>query len=675
MSNTETIYGIEYQLPEVPDHTTIDNYELDKESQKFYITEAPSYFDELDFDEDGNPIYSEEQTDFVIAEWRKVNYGNWFFNNGVPVYLTGLHYFYLNYWTLEDGNPPDYRDADRRYFYFQDYSESLPHVFGIVRIKKRREGATSQATAYLVWKSITKRKSFCGIISKTGKDASDAFVYMVMNGYRNLPIFFKPRAEDDETKTELVFKKRKDNRRAKAREKGKIFDDDIGLESKINYKNTALNSYDSGRVTALLMDEAGKWPKEVQVNQYWPIVKKTLGRGAIKVGFCLIPSTANDAKSGGEPYKELFDGSSQFENQITATGLYRYFCPAYDGYEGFIDEYGISIIDIPTDEQKKFIYKKYGIKIEVGSKEYLLNQRRIITDKKALSEEIRMNPFTEEEAFMIDAKKCYFNSEKIYNQLDFLKEERVKLRRVRFFWKDNKTVDWADDDNGSWYIHKFPPTELQNKWNEINGVKTPANTDRYCNGIDPFKSSVISGKGSMGSCYVFEKLDMKDPNNTGLPIAEYVDRPRLKSLFHEEMLKASVFYGYKACYENDVGDDFVDYFSNKGFRSYLMKTPEAAIDRFKRRQGPSKYGVASSDAFALARQLDTCINYVENHCEKIYFVDLLEELLVYDHEHRTPFDRTVSFMISLLSGVSLESNKTEIKLAPLPVRTYKLDVI
>jgi hypothetical protein len=106
-----------------------------------------------------------------------------------------------------------------------------------------------------------------------------------------------------------------------------------------------------------------------------------------------------------------------------------------------------------------------------------------------------------------------------------------------------------------------------------------------------------------------------------------------------------------------------------------MKTPEAAIDRFKRRQGPSKYGVASSDAFALARQLDTCINYVENHCEKIYFVDLLEELLVYDHEHRTPFDRTVSFMISLLSGVSLESNKTEIKLAPLPVRTYKLDVI
>lgn len=675
MVKIEEIYGIKYKIPAQPKLADIDGFDLPTKEQKFIVCKVPDYFDELEFDEEGSPIYSDEQRDFVIREWVKVNHGYWFFNNGQPTYITGLHYFYLNYWTLEDGNTPDYRDVDRKYYCFQDYCESLPYCFGIIRIKKRREGATSQATAYLVWKAMTKRKSFCGIVSKTGKDASDAFVYMVMNGYRNLPIFFKPRAEDEETKTELVFKKKKDKKQNKGREKGKVFDDDIGLESKISFKNTALNSYDSGRVSALLMDEAGKWPKEVQVNQYWPIVKKTLGRGAIKVGFCLIPSTANDAKSGGEPYKELFDGSNQFADQITATGLYRYFCPAYDGYEGFIDEYGASIVDKPTEEQQKYIFNRYGIKIDIGSKDYLLNQRRIITDKKALSEEVRMNPFTEDEAFMIDAKKCYFNADKIYNQIDFLKEERVKLRKVRFYWKDNKTVEWADDENGPWMIHKFPPKEIQNKWNEISGLKTPANTDKYSNGIDPFKSSVISGKGSMGSCYIFEKLDMKDPNNTGMPIAQYLDRPRLKSMFHEEMLKASVFYGYKACYENDVGDDFVDYFANKGFRSYLMKTPEAAIDRFKRRQGPSKYGVASGDSFALARQLDTCINYVENHCEKIFFPDLLDELLVYDHEHRTPFDRTVSFMISLLSGVSLESNKEQIKLATLPVRTYKLDVI
>lgn len=665
MIQEHQVYGITYKTPEAPKKLPRGN--------KFIRVSIPTAFEDLEFDEDGNAVYTDEQAEFIKSEWSKINTGYWFLNNETTTYITGLHYFYLNYWTLEDGNFPDYRDVDRRYFYYQEYCERLPQCYGIIRIKKRREGATSQATCYLVWKAITQRKSFCGIVSKTGKDASDAFVYMVMNGYRNLPVFFKPRAEDEETKTELVFRKKKDKRKTKGRERGQVFDDDIGLESKIGFKNTALNSYDSGRVTALLLDEAGKYPKEVPVNQYWPIVKKTLMRGAIKVGFCLIPSTANDSKSGGEPYKALFDGSNHFEEPFTATGLYRYFCPAYDGYEGFIDEYGMSIIDAPTEEQKMYIKERYGMKIETGAREYLLLQRKLIKDKKALSEEIRMNPFDENEAFMIDQKKCYFNSEKIYNQIDFLKEDRTQLRRIRLFWKDTKTVDWADDPDGSWIVYKLPDKGEQNKFDERDGLRTPANAHKYVSGIDPFKSSVITGKGSMGVCYVFERLDLKDPANTGLPIAEYVGRPRLKSLFHDEMLKAAVFWGYKACYENDVGDDFVDYFSNKGYKGYLMRTPESAIDK-NRRLRVQKYGVTSGDMFAMARQLDTCISYIENHCEKIVFIDLLEELLLYDHEDRTPFDRSVAFMISLLSGVGVESVKEERRSSVIPVKTFSISL-
>lgn len=665
MIQEHQVYGITYKTPDIPKRISKGN--------KFNRIQIPQAFEELEFYDDGNAVYSDEQAEFIKSEWTKINNGYWFYNNGEPTYITGLHYFYLNYWTLEDGNFPDYRDVDRRYFYYQEYCEKLPQCYGIIRIKKRREGATSQATCYLVWKAITQRKSFCGIVSKTGKDASDAFVYMVMNGYRNLPVFFKPRAEDEETKTELVFRKKKDKRRAKGREKGQVFDDDIGLESKISFKNTALNSYDSGRVTALLLDEAGKYPKEVPVNQYWPIVKKTLMRGAIKVGFCLIPSTANDAKSGGEPYKALFDGSNHFEEPYTATGLYRYFCPAYDGYEGFIDEYGMSIVDTPTEEQKKYIRERYGMDIDCGAREYLIRQRKLIKDKKALSEEIRMNPFDENEAFMIDQKKCYFNSEKIYNQIDFIKEEKTKLRRIRLFWKDVKTVDWADDPDGPWMVYKLPDKNEQNKFDEKDGVRTPANAHKYVSGIDPFKSSVITGKGSMGVCYVFERLDSNDPANTGMPIAEYVDRPRLKSLFHDEMLKAAVLWGYKACYENDVGDDFVDYFTNKGFKGFLMRTPESAIDK-NRKRTVQKYGVTSGDMFAMARQLDTCIAYIENHCEKILFMDLLEELLQYDHEDRTPFDRSVAFMISLLSGIGVESVKNERQSSVIPIKTFSISL-
>ena len=671
MRQKHEIYGITYTTPEVP--KTCDGKDLPRSEQYFRRIEIPEIFNELEYDDYGNAVYTEEQEAFIIKEGEKISKGYWYMNDGEPTYITGLHYFYLNYWILENGDYPDYREVDRRYFYFQEYCEKLPQCYGIIRIKKRREGATSQATCYLVWKAITQKKSFCGIISKTGKDASDAFVYMVMNGYRNLPVFLKPRVEEDDTKTEIVFRKKKDKRKVKVRDKGQMYDDDIGLESKINWKNTALNSYDSGRVTALLMDEAGKWPKEVPVNKYWPIVKKTMSKGAIKVGFCLMPSTANDAKSGGEPFKIIFESSNHFSDPYTSNGLYRYFCPAYDGYEGFIDKYGKSIIDTPTEEQKEYILEKYGFKIEVGAREYLLNQRKKIDDKDALSEEIRMNPFSEDEAFMIDSKKCYFNADKIYKQIDALNENRVPIRRVRLFWKDDKNVDWADDPNGNWQIYKLPVKGEENARLERDGLITPANTQKYVSGIDPFKSSVISGKGSLGTCYVFERLDMNDPNNTGMPIAEYVGRPKLKSMFHEEMLKGAVLWGYKACYENDVGDDFVDYFSNKGFKGYLMKTPESAIDK-NRRSKVQKFGVTSGDAFAMARQLDTCISYIESHCEKIVFMDLLEELLQYDHEHRTIYDRSVAFMISLLSGISLESKKQDRVSSSIPLRTYKLTI-
>jgi len=76
----------------------------------------PESFDEIEFDEEGNAILSLEQEDFVVSELERINHGFFFFNRGELTYITGVHYFYLQYYTLEDGNAPDYRDADRKWF-------------------------------------------------------------------------------------------------------------------------------------------------------------------------------------------------------------------------------------------------------------------------------------------------------------------------------------------------------------------------------------------------------------------------------------------------------------------------------------------------------------------------------------------------------------------------------
>lgn len=667
------IYGLTITLPERGYVHKNSEY---KKDQKFKRIEFPESFYSIEFNEEGFAVYSDEQVSYIKGEYEKMKRGYWFYNNGVPTYITGLHYFYLNYWTLEDGSRPDYRDADRRWFLYRNHCDSLPYCFGVIRIKKRREGATSQEACALVYTAIMKPKSNCGIVSKTGNpDARDVFQKMVVWGYKNLPVFLKPSVEDETSKTTLIFSPPKRKTKGNARTKGQIFDDDMGLESVIDYRSTALNSYDSGRVTLLLLDEGGKWPKDVPINKYWPIVKKTLMRGMIKVGFAVIPSTVNDSDNGGAEFKEIFDGSFHIGTQFTATGLYQYFCPAYDGYEGFIDEYGMSIIETPTDEQKEYIKTKFGIDINYGARDYLLQQRALIKDITALSEEVRMNPFTVEEAFKIDAKKCYFDSEKIYEQLNSLNIEPVRKRRGKMFWKDGVKggdVYFQDVPDGEWSIVELP-TPTNNSQQGDRG-KMPGNVSKYVMGVDPFRNSIVNARyGSMGSAWIVKKFDALDPENSGMPVAHYYGRPKLKTMFDEDMMKAAVFYGCKIVYEMDASDDIVRNAMELKLTQYLSKTPESAIKPGKESQKNKEWGVKSSDPYAMGQQLELAIQFISGHIHKVYYEELLEEMLVYDHVNRTEYDRTVSFMISLL-GMMGYRTKTDEKPRMIQIQKFKLNL-
>ena len=152
---------------------------------------------------------------------------------------------------------------------------------------------------------------------------------------------------------EKILRFMKQVSRVKKKQQTSIKEKPEGLNSQIDFKNTKLNSYDSKRNTRLLVDEGGKFPTDVPIQRYWSIVRKTLEKGSRKVGFAELPSTVNKMKDGGAGYKTLWNESNQLLHKTTPSGLYRYFKPAYDGYEGFIDEYGMSIIDTPTKDQKE----------------------------------------------------------------------------------------------------------------------------------------------------------------------------------------------------------------------------------------------------------------------------------------------------------------------------------
>jgi hypothetical protein len=77
--------------------------------------------------------------DYIEAEFDRREDGYWFINNRVPTYITGAHYMYLQ-WTSIDVGYPDFREANRIFFIFWEACRADSRSFGMAYLKIRRSG-------------------------------------------------------------------------------------------------------------------------------------------------------------------------------------------------------------------------------------------------------------------------------------------------------------------------------------------------------------------------------------------------------------------------------------------------------------------------------------------------------------------------------------------------------
>ena len=666
--NFELIYGTKCKLPDVPPHEKILNSDKPKDEQMWAREELPSFFEKVEYTKSGDLILTEEQEDYAITELEKCKKGIWVYINGSSFYIPKKYYFYLQWWTLEDGSRPEYRDCDRRYFTFLEHWENVPWALGVIRSKKRREGASSQATSNLVYEAIFYKNSNCGLVSKSNEDGRATFTEMVAYGYRQLPAFLKPKQINrEDSVTELVFAQKASNVKEGFADAQK---EDEGNRSKINYRAPVLNAYDRGRMSRLLLDEFGKLEKEIQASQLFAIISKTLVKGVKRVGFVEMPSTVNKMSKGGSEFKLLWENADVDKRTPTINRLVRYFSPSFDGYEGFIDQYGFSVINSPTPEQKQYLVDKWVVTdengvtiseiseedIELGAKAYILKRREGRTGDD-LEEEIRMNPCNEVEAFMSANADCIFNVVKLNEQIERLKESPVPKRKIIFYRDEiNQSIRWRDARDTETFAWEFVgDLNLKGEVNKHyydNGTKRPGRVDIGVIGVDGYSNSQ-GGKryGSKASAWVYSKYDLRDPLNTGLFTGHLYGRPNEKEELHNQIILAAEYLGYQVYYEF-VADDYYTYFKNRGKLGYLAKFPLNAIDPSKRKKDNVErhYGFPVTD-FAMTKQNDSMISYVEHYCEKIYWLELLEDLKNFEPSKRTPSDRTVSAMIALVAGL------------------------
>ncbi len=664
MSDYIEIYGSKIKLPESPRNEDIQNYGLPRPQQKWTRSELPAYFDNVEYDKQGKLKLTIEQDAYASSELHKCKEGVWMFIGGRKRYIPRRYYFYLQYYILEDGNPPEFREADRLYFIFWDYWFSILWCLGIVRIKKRRQGASSQSCSNLLYEAIFFKNSNCGLLSKTRDDSKATFTEMVTNAYQQLPCYFKQKLiGKEDSVTELVLAH------------------DKGANSKINYKAPVLNAFDRGRMSYILGDEFGKLPLDVPASRLLSIISKTLIKGVKRVGWIDMPSTVNElTKGGGAEYKKIFDAANQFKRKQTTNRIVRFFQPAYEAYEGFIDEFGDSVVGEPTHEQYQYLVDKWVQRnedgdliselseddVKLGAKIYVTVKRRDGLTGSDLEEEIRMNPCDEEEAFMYAGQGCEFNAANIQKQIKELEDNPVFLRQIRLDVKKKITkalfpgqndkvteeVYFMDDPKGGWLLLEKPNKE--NKFSTSGEYIDPLNKALYQIGVDTTKDD-FAENGSKPTICVFKKSLIIEGEETGnYPVAFYVDKTRLDVHFDDEVLKACKWYGCSANYELDARTDYYRYFWKKGADRMLEWTPKISQDPIKNK--PLKPGTQSADPFQLQSQLQVAKMYVDGispdvyngHVHRIKFLSLLKQLLAYNHSDRTKSDQCIALFMALL---------------------------
>jgi len=644
-------------------------YDLKKKDQKWKRQKLPS-----GLTRDNATDY----VDYIDEEFRRRREGLWFFNNGEPTYITGSHYMFLQ-WSKIDVGYPDYREANREFFIFWEACKLDKNSYGMCFLKNRRSGFSYMASSEIVNLATQTYDSHFGLLSKTGADAKAMFTDKVVKIYRNYPFFFQPIQDGSSNpRVELAFREpaKKITKNQKHIEKSEA------LNTTIDWRNTSDNSYDGMKLKLLVHDEAGKWTGQNSIKKNWGVTQTCLLLGRKVIGKCLMGSTANKQKDGGAEFKDIFYNSDSSEKDLngrTKSGLYKLFIPAYDNLEGFIDEYGKSVIVTP----EKPIMGIDEMMIDIGAKDYIENRRNALkNDTVSLSEFKRQFPFTIEEAFRNDTQSCIFDVEKIYEQIDYNLINNINTTKGEFVWKNgiqDKEVVWIPHKKGKWEISWVPNSENQNIIISKNNKKFPGRADSLVAGCDPYDhDTTTDGRRSDAAAHVFHKFSMASSASMQF-VCEYINRPPKAEIFYEDMIKMCVFYGCQMLVENNkVG--IIKYFENRGYYEYLMDRPDTTHTEWSKGKQKTKgipgsgVAVINSQAEAIASYIYDYVGYNSDTGEigSCYFNKLLDDWSRFEIDNRTKYDASISSSLALLASQKYIKKKKEIKKTYSLVKKYNI---
>jgi hypothetical protein len=534
--------------------------------------------------------------------------------NGKATFIPPSFWTYLTCCPLDVGLPT-YRDTDRRLYYVWELVCEDPRCGGLTDVERRRMGKTFKSGSIILDRTSIYAHHHAGLQSKTSGDAKGVFLKTVVNFFKKFPDFFRPIYDQSKGVTptsELrFFQTVVKGKRAESVLEG------AELESWVDWGSSDIFHYDGTKLGTYVMDEFGK-TMECDVWERWNVVRFCLDQDGDWCGKALLTSTIEDMESGGSAAKKIWDASDpskRDKNGRTASGLYRFFLPAYE--TTFFDKYGMPDIE--------------------KGKQYYLNQRAGLEhDPRALSSLIRKNPFTIEEAFRVDGDDCLYDAMKLNARRDDLSWMEV-TEKGNFEWVEkDKEVRWVKSANGRWQFCKafqFDEPEHRNYVQGREGRWRPGNSYRYVSAVDPYDHDTTEDdRRSNAASYVKKKYfpgNENDPFNNAY-ICEYCARPSTSEMMYEDMVKQCFYFGCEILVESNK-PGLIKYFKARGYEDFLISMP-----------GNKDAGIAASKG-ATQTICELTEDYVYNNIEKVFFIKLIEDWLEFDPLKTTRFDRAMAF--------------------------------
>jgi len=278
------------------------------------------------------------------------------------------------------------------------------------------------------------------------------------------------------------------------------------------------------------------------------------------------------------------------------------FIPSQDGFPGFIDEWGNSVIEDPPEPVRKL----GGGFINEGAKTFLLNRRRKLElegNEEGLITEMRDYPMEFKESFMGAAKSSTFPILRMSRRIADLALQPQLYKRVFYEWtgafgssvrevevNSSNELEVHESKKLVWTRTYQWPTEQRNmrqKGYHHTGhdTWTPSwQVRRKCvMGVDMalYSKNEVSGKKkSYHAAQIFYKHDEQiDPTEEGAKdrkdwvsgkfICWAKTRDMTKDQFAEECLKASIFYGCMVYPERNINTIY-DCYQKWGYMGYLL---------------------------------------------------------------------------------------------------------